>query len=110
MKLTKQFRCVPPGEIYPVDLAAGDDCPKEYEASARAQGCLNDESDKQRSAREEKAAAEAAEAAEREAAEKAAAEAADREAAEQAAAEAAEAAAAEAAKTPTKATEPSTSK
>ncbi len=40
MKLTKAFMCVPPGEIYPVELASGDECPPEYEDSARAQGCL----------------------------------------------------------------------
>lgn len=40
MKLTKAFTCVPPGEIYPVVLEAGEDCPEEYEDSARAQGCL----------------------------------------------------------------------
>jgi hypothetical protein len=40
MKLTKAFMCVLPGEIYPAELAAGEECPPEYEDSARAQGCL----------------------------------------------------------------------
>jgi hypothetical protein len=40
MKLTKAFRCVPPGEIYPVEIAAGEECPEDYEDSAREQGCL----------------------------------------------------------------------
>jgi hypothetical protein len=40
MKLTKAFTCVLPGEIYPVELEAGQECPEEYEDSARAQGCL----------------------------------------------------------------------
>jgi hypothetical protein len=40
MKLTKEFRCVPPGEIYPRELAAGEECPAEFEESARALGCL----------------------------------------------------------------------
>jgi hypothetical protein len=40
MKLIKPLWCVPPGEIYPRELAAGEDCPTEFEESARQQGCL----------------------------------------------------------------------
>jgi hypothetical protein len=40
MKLTKPLFCAPPGEIYPRWLEAGDECPVEFEESARAQGCL----------------------------------------------------------------------
>jgi hypothetical protein len=41
MKLTKPLFCAPPGEIYPRELAAGEECPPEFEESARAQGCLD---------------------------------------------------------------------
>jgi len=40
MKLAKDFECCPLGEIYPRILAAGEDCPPELEASARALGLL----------------------------------------------------------------------
>jgi hypothetical protein len=40
MKLIKPLWCVPPGEIYPRELAAGEECPPEFEESARLQGCL----------------------------------------------------------------------
>lgn len=43
MKLTKPLRCVPPGEIYPRELPAGEECPAEFEESARLQGCLDAE-------------------------------------------------------------------
>lgn len=46
MKLTKAFTCVPPGEIYPRVLASGEECPAEYEESARIQGCLDAPLDK----------------------------------------------------------------
>jgi hypothetical protein len=39
-KLTAAFRCVRAGEIYPEEIAAGEECPPEHEESARAQGCL----------------------------------------------------------------------
>ncbi|KOQ68294.1 hypothetical protein [Stenotrophomonas maltophilia] len=39
-KLTKPFRGVRDGEIYPSDFAAGDECPPELEAGARACGAL----------------------------------------------------------------------
>ena len=41
-KLTKDFRGVRDGEIYPVDFAAGDECPPELEAGARSLGALED--------------------------------------------------------------------
>lgn len=41
-KLTKPFRGVPNGEIYPVEYKAGDECPPELEAGARASGALAD--------------------------------------------------------------------
>lgn len=41
-KLTKHFRGVRDGEIYPTEFAAGDDCPPELEAGARASGALAD--------------------------------------------------------------------
>jgi len=40
-KLTKTFRGVKAGEIYPTEFAQGDDCPKELEAGARACGALS---------------------------------------------------------------------
>lgn len=39
-KLTKPFRGVPDGEIYPVEYGPGDECPKELEAAAKALGAL----------------------------------------------------------------------
>lgn len=39
-KLTKPFRGVPNGEIYPVEYEAGDECPAELEAGAFALGAL----------------------------------------------------------------------
>ncbi|PPD10339.1 MAG: hypothetical protein CTY36_00135 [Methylocystis sp.] len=43
MKLAKDFECCPLGEIYPRILAAGEECPPELEASARALGLLAEE-------------------------------------------------------------------
>lgn len=40
-KLTKAFRGVKSGDIYPTDFAQGDDCPRELEAGAKASGALN---------------------------------------------------------------------
>ncbi|WP_294994247.1 hypothetical protein [uncultured Stenotrophomonas sp.] len=39
-KLIKPFRGVPEGEIYPVQFAAGDDCPPELVAGALSVGAL----------------------------------------------------------------------
>jgi len=39
-KLTKAFRGVPDGEIYPIQYKPGDECPPELEAGARASGAL----------------------------------------------------------------------
>lgn len=39
-KLTKAFQGVPEGEIYPVEYAAGDECPPELEAAALVLGAL----------------------------------------------------------------------
>lgn len=39
-KLTKPFRGVPDGEIYPVQYEPGDECPKELEAGAKSLGAL----------------------------------------------------------------------
>ncbi len=39
-KLTKAFRGVPVGEIYPIQYQPGDECPPELEAGARASGAL----------------------------------------------------------------------
>lgn len=39
MKVSKQFRGVPDGEIYPVTYEPGDEVPPELEAAARALGC-----------------------------------------------------------------------
>lgn len=39
-KLTKAFRGVPKGAIYPVEFAAGQECPPELEAGARDLGAL----------------------------------------------------------------------
>lgn len=41
MKLTKDFYCVPPGEVYPVVMKAGEECPAEYEIAARESGALD---------------------------------------------------------------------
>ncbi|HDX0789757.1 TPA: hypothetical protein RNT04_001683 [Stenotrophomonas maltophilia] len=41
-KLTKPFRGVRDGEIYPTDFAVGDECPPELEAGARALGALSE--------------------------------------------------------------------
>jgi len=40
-KLKKPFCGVPNGEIYPVDYAAGDECPAELVAAATALGALD---------------------------------------------------------------------
>lgn len=40
MKIIKPFRAVVKGEIYPEQFNAGDDCPKELEATAKALGAL----------------------------------------------------------------------
>jgi len=40
MKITKEFRGVPNGEIYPVTFQPGDECPPELEATARHFGAL----------------------------------------------------------------------
>lgn len=40
MKLTKAFRGVPSGKIYPVQYEVGDECPPELEAAATEQGAL----------------------------------------------------------------------
>jgi hypothetical protein len=39
-KLTRPFRGVPNGEIYPVEYKVGDECPPELEAGAFALGAL----------------------------------------------------------------------
>lgn len=38
MKATKEFRAVPPGEVYPVTIAEGEDIPEELMPAARAMG------------------------------------------------------------------------
>lgn len=45
MKLAKDFLCVPPGEIYPRVIPAGEDCPQEHVGSARALGLLAEDAD-----------------------------------------------------------------
>lgn len=40
-KFIKSFRGVPEGEIYPVEYAAGNDCPPELEAGALSVGALS---------------------------------------------------------------------
>lgn len=40
-KFTKPFRGVPEGKIYPIQFAAGDDCPPELEAGALSVGALS---------------------------------------------------------------------
>jgi hypothetical protein len=42
MKLSKSFTCVLAGEIYPIEIEAGEECPPEHEDSAHAQGCVDD--------------------------------------------------------------------
>lgn len=44
-KLIKAFRGVPRGAIYPVEFAAGQDCPPELEAGARYLGALEGSAD-----------------------------------------------------------------
>lgn len=39
-KFTEPFYAVPDGAIYPIQYQAGDECPKELEAAAQAQGAL----------------------------------------------------------------------
>lgn len=39
-KLTKTFRGVPDGEIYPVEYRAGEECPPELERAATELGAL----------------------------------------------------------------------
>lgn len=41
-KLTKAFRGVPMGAIYPVEYQAGEECPEELEAGARELGALEE--------------------------------------------------------------------
>ena len=41
-KLTKPFRGVPNGEIYPIEYEAGDECPPELEAGALSLGALTE--------------------------------------------------------------------
>lgn len=43
MKLIKAIRGVKTGEIYPTDLAAGDECPEELLAAARELGALEED-------------------------------------------------------------------
>jgi hypothetical protein len=40
-KFIKPFRGVPEGQIYPIQFAAGDDCPPELEAGALSVGALS---------------------------------------------------------------------
>ncbi len=40
MKLLKAFFCAPAGEIYPREIAAGEECPRELEQAAAALGLL----------------------------------------------------------------------
>ena len=42
LKVTKPFRGVPDGGIYPVEYAAGDEIPPELEAGARELGALDE--------------------------------------------------------------------
>jgi hypothetical protein len=42
MKLTKSFRGVPDGEIYPKLFEAGEECPPELEAAAIALGAADE--------------------------------------------------------------------
>ncbi|MDF2863647.1 MAG: hypothetical protein K0S02_3919 [Achromobacter mucicolens] len=44
-KLIKAFRGVPKGAIYPVEFAAGEECPPELEAGARDLGALEASAD-----------------------------------------------------------------
>lgn len=41
-KLTKSFRGVPAGEIYPVQYKPGDECPPELEDAARSLGAISE--------------------------------------------------------------------
>ncbi len=54
-KLTKAFRGVPDGEIYPIQYQPGDECPPELEAGARASGALPEGNSPGSSGQEEKA-------------------------------------------------------
>jgi hypothetical protein len=47
MKLSKPFKGVPDGAIYPVEYQAGDECPPELEAGARELDALEQGDDKQ---------------------------------------------------------------
>jgi hypothetical protein len=64
-KLTKDFECVPAGEIYPVTIPAGEECPPEHEAAALALDAIDAaaveaaKADAERIAAEQAAAAEA---------------------------------------------------
>lgn len=40
MKLSKPFRGVPDGEIYPIQYEVGDECPKELESAAITVGAI----------------------------------------------------------------------
>lgn len=42
MKLTKPFYGVPDGRVYPVQYAAGDECPPELEAAAAHFGAFDE--------------------------------------------------------------------
>lgn len=50
MKFTKDFRGVPDGEIYPVQYAAGDECPPELEAAAIETGAVKVKADAKKGA------------------------------------------------------------
>lgn len=50
MKFTKDFRGVPDGEIYPVQYAAGDECPPELEAAAIETGAVKAKADTKKGA------------------------------------------------------------
>jgi len=63
-KLTKDFECVPAGEIYPVTIPAGEECPPEHEAAAMALDAIDAaaaaaKADAERLAAEQAGAAEA---------------------------------------------------
>lgn len=45
MKLTKTIRGVPEGEIYPVEYAAGEDCPSWLLPAARELGAVEEAND-----------------------------------------------------------------
>lgn len=42
MKLTKPFRGVPDGEIYPIQYDAGDECPPELLDAAKSLGAVEE--------------------------------------------------------------------